>query len=121
MGENVEYDVPKCRTGTPAESCVHVVESVQPIGHFGGKHPHAASDFVDLAFAQPHLHVAGLSLELIDDLSNETLCEVHATVDNSGGIMYGTGVARLHAASGGIIPCARGRSTMPLWVTQASW
>merc|ERR1712154_216958 len=76
----------------PAESCVHVVESVQPIGHFGGKHPHTANDLVDLAYAQPHLHVAGLSLELIDDLSNETLCEVHATRDNSGGIMYGTGV-----------------------------
>merc|ERR1719401_1377718 len=52
---------------------------------------HVGSDLVDLVFAAPHLHVAGLSIELIDNLTNQTLCEVHATPDNTGGIMYGHG------------------------------
>eukprot|EP00928_Gymnodinium_smaydae_P032179 TRINITY_DN23375_c0_g2_i3.p1 TRINITY_DN23375_c0_g2~~TRINITY_DN23375_c0_g2_i3.p1 ORF type:complete len:515 (+),score=78.67 TRINITY_DN23375_c0_g2_i3:75-1547(+) len=95
--ENIEYDIPACAPGTPPEQCVHEAVSVQPLAYFG-EHPkshldpHQGSDLVDLVFAAPHLHLAGLSLELIDDVTNETLCEVRRTADNSGGVMYGRGV-----------------------------
>jgi len=94
--ENIEYDVPQCAPGTKPAECVHVVESVQPLGFYKGSKRsvgdnHAGSDLVDLAFAAPHLHVAGLSIALIDDITNQTLCEVHATPDNTGGIAYGHG------------------------------
>jgi len=92
--ENIEYDIPACKPGTPAERCLHVAESVQPVGYYN-KHPrspdddHRGSDMVYLAFAAPHLHVAGLSLQLFDHETNKLLCEVHATKGNSGGIFYG--------------------------------
>lgn len=94
--ENIEYDVPACVPGTPSEKCLHVVESVQPVAYFH-RHPkspndrHRADELVDLVFAAPHLHVAGLSIELIDDITNKTLCSVIASVDNQGGVMYGNG------------------------------
>lgn len=90
---NIEHDVPACPAGTPPNECIFVTETVQPIGYFGAPHRRhkAASDLVDLVQAAPHLHWAGLSLELIDHETNETLCEVHHTADWSGGVMYGTG------------------------------
>jgi hypothetical protein len=94
--ENIEYDIPVCLPGTPAEECRHIAESVQPLAYFDG-HPksplsgHKGSDLVDLVFAAPHLHLAGISIELIDHVTNETLCEVHQTDDNSGGVVYGNG------------------------------
>merc|ERR1712151_1475211 len=96
--ENIEYDIPACAQGSPPEECVHVVESVQPLAYFG-THPksphdfHEASDLVDLVFAAPHLHLAGLSLELFDHTTNKTLCEVHSSADNMGGVAYGHGSA----------------------------
>jgi hypothetical protein len=99
--QNIEYDIPACAAGTPPEKCIHVAESVQPIAYFGDhyipqanktKHNrHHGSDLVDMVFAAPHLHWAGISLELIDAVTNRTLCEVHRAPDNSGGVMYGTG------------------------------
>merc|ERR1711871_1332222 len=74
--------------GTPPDQCVFVTESVQPIAYYNEKY---ASYLVDLVAAAPHLHWAGLSMELIDHETNETLCEVHRTDDWSGGVMYGTG------------------------------
>jgi hypothetical protein len=95
--ENIEYDVPTCPEGTPPEECIHVTETVQPLGFFGD-HPKkhyrnhfSGSDFVDLVFAAPHLHLAGLSIEMIDHVTNRTLCEVHATEDNRAGVAYGRG------------------------------
>jgi len=97
--ENIEYDVPACALGTPTERCLHVAESVQPLAYFGG-HPksplsaHQGSDLVDLVFAAPHLHLAGLSLTLEDAVTNETLCEVHRSDEGrSGGVVYGQGSA----------------------------
>jgi hypothetical protein len=90
---NIEHDVVPCAEGTPPEQCVFVAESVQPLAYFGslpGSRPWG-SDLVDLVFAAPHLHWAGNSIELFDHETNETLCEVHRTPDNSGGVMYGTG------------------------------
>jgi len=94
--ENIEYDIPACAAGTAPEECLHVAESVQPLSYYAS-HPrspddgHKGSDLVDLVFAAPHLHLAGLSIQLIDDMTNKTLCEVHATKDNSGGVAYGHG------------------------------
>jgi hypothetical protein len=101
---NIEHDVPACPAGTPPDQCIFVTESVQPIAYYGqgksaGKHDnlpnsfgdHHGSDLVDLVSAAPHLHYAGISIELIDHETNETICEVHRTRDNSGGVMYGTG------------------------------
>jgi len=96
--ENIEYDVPACVPGTPPEECIHVAESVQPLAYFGAHpksslDPHEGSDLVDLVFAAPHLHLAGISIELIDHETNETLCEVHASADDKGGVAYGHGSA----------------------------
>mmetsp|Transcript_58584 Transcript_58584/g.128660 ORF Transcript_58584/g.128660 Transcript_58584/m.128660 type:complete len:479 (-) Transcript_58584:25-1461(-) len=94
--ENIEYDIPKCPAGTPKEKCVHVAESVQPLAYYD-THPvspssdYKGSDLVDLAFAAPHLHLAGQSIQLIDDKTGEVMCEVHSSSNNTGGIMYGNG------------------------------
>jgi len=94
--ENIEYDVPVCKPGTPPERCLHVAESVQPVGYYD-QHPkspldsHKGSDKVYLVFAAPHLHVAGLSLQLFDHVTNKLICEVHASKNNTGGIAYGHG------------------------------
>mmetsp|Transcript_70055 Transcript_70055/g.197732 ORF Transcript_70055/g.197732 Transcript_70055/m.197732 type:complete len:476 (-) Transcript_70055:266-1693(-) len=96
--ENIEYDIPKCPEGTPREKCFHVAESVQPLAYFSGHtlspdSTRKPSDMVDLVFAAPHLHLAGQSLQLIDNVTNEVLCEVHANADNTGGIKYGNGTS----------------------------
>lgn len=113
--ENIEYDVPLCPPGTPPEQCVHVAETVQPLAYYGG-HPkspsevHKGEDLVDLVFAAPHLHIGGMSIELIDHVSNKTLCEVHRTDDNSGGLFYGHG-STAGDEDGylvGLIPCRWG-------------
>uniref|UniRef100_A0A7S1LL98 Uncharacterized protein n=1 Tax=Alexandrium catenella TaxID=2925 RepID=A0A7S1LL98_ALECA len=97
-GENIEYDIPACAPGTPPERCLHVAETVQPVAYYD-QHPkspfedHKGSDMVHLVFAAPHLHVAGLSLQLFDNTTNKLLCEVHAVKDNSGGVTYGHGHA----------------------------
>lgn len=94
--ENIEYDIPPCAPSTPPAECVHVVESVQPLAYFGD-HPksphdfHIASDLVDLVFAAPHLHLAGVSIELFDHITNKSLCEVHSSRDNKRGVAYGHG------------------------------
>lgn len=94
--ENIEYDIPLCPPGTALERCVHVAESVQPLAYYDS-HPkspldsHKSSEWVDLVFAAPHLHVAGLSIALMDAVTNETLCEVHRSDDGTGGVVYGHG------------------------------
>jgi len=85
---NIEHDVPACPAGTPPEECIYVAESIQPVGYHDRQ---SSSDEVDLVFAGPHLHWAGISLELIDHTTNKTLCHVKYTANNSGGVMYGTG------------------------------
>mmetsp|Transcript_63018 Transcript_63018/g.150120 ORF Transcript_63018/g.150120 Transcript_63018/m.150120 type:complete len:484 (+) Transcript_63018:98-1549(+) len=93
---NLEHDVPQCKD--KENGCLFVTESVVPLGYYDTHHHsrHAAgspvgSDLVDLVFAAPHLHWAGLSMELIDDVTNKTLCKVERKPDNSGGVIYGTG------------------------------
>jgi hypothetical protein len=87
---NIEYDVTTCPAGTAPEKCVHIAESIQPVGYFSRfpkqSEPHGR-DLVDLVFAAPHLHWAGNSIELIDHETNKTLCEVH----RGAGVIYGQG------------------------------
>jgi len=109
---NIEHDVVPCAKGTPPEQCVFVAESVQPLAYYGWwpwSKP-KKSDLVDLVFAAPHLHWAGNSLELFDHETNETLCEVHRTADNSGGIMYGSGneAGNEKGYMTGLTPCSWG-------------
>jgi len=91
---NIEHDVPACAAGTPKEKCIFVTESVQPVAYYV-EHPwqsgYKGSDLVDLVFAAPHLHLAGISMELIDDETNKTICAVHRTADGLGGVIYGNG------------------------------
>lgn len=90
---NVEHDVPACAPGTPPEKCTYVAESVQPLGRFSSNysiHPNG-HDLVDLVFAAPHLHYAGISIELIDYETKKTICEVHRNIDNTAGVVYGHG------------------------------
>jgi len=115
--ENIEHDVTKCAEGTPPEEFVFIAESVQPIAEFG-RRPWSkpkASDLVDLVFAAPHLHWAGNSLELFDHETNKTLCAVHRTPDNSGGIMYGTGseAGNENGYMTGLTPCTWGGGDAP--------
>jgi len=118
--ENIEYDVPKCAFGTPPEQCLHVAETVQPVGYYEN-HPkapkdnHKADDLVDLVFAAPHLHVAGLSIELIDHMTNKTLCSVYASKDNEHGVMYGNGTqpGNEDGYMVGLIPCVWGGNDAP--------
>merc|ERR1719281_2115223 len=81
--ENIEHDVPACPPGTPASECIYVAEGVQPLGYYDQGSHHwfgkKGSDLIDLVFAAPHLHYAGISVELIDHETNETICEVHQT------------------------------------------
>merc|ERR1711862_675776 len=72
--ENIEYDVTLCPEGTAPEACVHVAETVQPIGYYSDRSAHQkGSDQVDLVFAAPHLHWAGIHMTLIDHETNETI------------------------------------------------
>jgi hypothetical protein len=82
---NIEYDVPQCAEGTPAAECVHVVSTVQPLGYYE-KADADGRALIDLAFAAPHLHVTGISLELQDALTNATVCKVSR---DDGGVRYG--------------------------------
>jgi len=107
--ENIEYDIPKCRDGTPAEQCVHVAESLQPVAYFDdGDADHAGSALVDLVFVAPHLHWAAISITLVDPATNRTLCEVRRTADNSRGLFYGHGTApgEEDGYLTGLIPCS---------------
>merc|ERR1711879_978987 len=92
---NIEHDVPACQAGTPPDQCIFVTESVQPVGYYdkdpSSREQYHGSDLVDLVQTAPHLHWAGLSMELFDHETNETLCEVHRTHDGAGGLLYGTG------------------------------
>ena len=58
---NIEYDVPQCAAGTPAKDCTHEVRNVAPLGYFDVPSQKLK---IDLAYAAPHLHVSGISLEL---------------------------------------------------------
>lgn len=123
--ENIEYDVPRCAEGTPEEKCLHVAESVQPVGYFV-KHPkspydqHAPTDLVDLVFAAPHLHVAGLAIELFDNVTNEKLCSVYASKDNKQGIMYGNGTqpGNENGYMTGLLPCVWSGANAPRFQRQ---
>jgi hypothetical protein len=90
-GGNIEHDVPACPSGTPADECIFVTENVQTVGRFNTDKPPFASDMVDLVTMAPHLHWAGIAMELFDHETNEKLCEVHRTDDWTGGVKYGTG------------------------------
>jgi len=113
--DNVEYDVLACVEGTPKDTCVHTTESLQPVGFFGSGSGYTGSDLVDIVFASPHIHYGGISLELIDPETNATLCEVHSTPDNSGGVIYGTGsdAGDEEGYLVGLLPCSWSGASAP--------
>jgi len=104
-----EFDIPKCAAGTPQDECVFYLENVQELaynvkhkGSYKVKHHLVeileknrlqGDDLVYLVNAQPHLHMNALSIQLIDDVTGEVICEMHQTEDNKGGIMSGRGTA----------------------------
>jgi hypothetical protein len=113
---NIEYDVTTCAPGTPPDQCVHIAESVQPIGYYGNLPGYPkGSSFVEMVFAAPHLHWAGLSLELFDHATNKKLCEVHRSPGFEGGVMYGNGtsVGNENGYLVGLRPCSWNGSTAP--------
>lgn len=87
---NIEYDVPPCAAGTPPHECTHVVRTVQPLDwYYGPAHGPRAQRPVKLAYAAPHLHVTGISLELQDAVTNATVCRV----TRGDGVTYGGSAA----------------------------
>merc|ERR1712091_575857 len=72
-------------------------------------------DLVDLVFAAPHLHWAGIRMTLIDHETNKTLCEVHSSPDNKAGITYGDGSTAGNESGYlvGLRPCSWGGANAP--------
>lgn len=117
MGDgNIEYDIPPCPPGTPPSECVYAFETVQPMDAYypnktfpvkNGTHVPESELEVDLVYAVAHLHVDGISLEMIDAVTNETLC---AASRANGKLQYGKGKAAGDEAGyvTGITPCIWG-------------
>lgn len=102
-----EFDVLPCAPGTPPSECVRRFEAVIPFDA-----PDSA-ELVELAWALPHVHESGIYLELVDALSNQTLCRASR---GDGGIVYGNGTAA-GDESGYIVgfrTCAWGAEDAPL-------
>ena len=88
-----EFDVPACAPGTRPKDCVHAFETTVHIewpscvlgldGECLENRTH-----VELAYALPHLHEGGLSIELLDAVTGQTI--VSASRAN-GGVVEGTG------------------------------
>lgn len=78
-----EFDVEACAPGTPRAECTRRYESVMPMVWPEDGHSH-----VQLLYALPHVHEGGISCELQDAVTNQTICS--ATVAD-GGIIMGTG------------------------------
>ena len=117
-----EYDVPKCAAGTPASECVHEIRAkvqLEKTGRacedradpwcapaVGGSYPQADADghaFFKFVHISPHCHGPScISMELIDDDRNETICKVHP--------VYGVGDAAMNESgyAAGILPCLWG-------------
>lgn len=111
-----EYDVPKCKAGTPPEECVHTI-----VGHFTlqdmmrechdrsdvwcaqSKPKYPQSNKVQLIHISPHCHgPACISMEMINADTNETICKTHP--------VWGTGDEAMNEAGyvAGIPPCLWG-------------
>lgn len=108
---NIEYDIEPCAAGTPPDQCVAVASTVQPLGFFDDR----ATDgqqMLDLAFAAPHLHVSGISLELQDALTNQTVCKVSRA---NGGVLYGSSRAPGDESNylTGLLPCSWSAENAP--------
>jgi len=70
---NIEYTVPQCAHGTPVETCVHVATNVQMLdAKIANQTPDA---MIDLVYAAGHVHTGAIRLELIDEETNQLLCE----------------------------------------------
>lgn len=79
-----EYDVRPCAAGTPAAACIHQLDVL----HSGPSYRYGAPDFIEIAFAKPHVHTGALSIELLDS-ANRSLCSLSRA---NGGLVYGTGL-----------------------------
>jgi len=77
---NIEYDIPKCPKGTPPERCVHIATSVEPIDLPEGADP---DELIELVHAAGHMHVGGMHMDLIDDLTGQLVCRATPTYGTS--------------------------------------
>lgn len=86
----VEFDVAECEPGTETADCVRTFETVVEMRWAGRGADQAfeGTTHVELAYALPHLHEGGLSIELQDALTNQTILLANRA---NGGVVYGTG------------------------------
>lgn len=119
---NIEYDIPKCPPNTPTVDCVHSFETIQPMDQFNDSITYTLPNGtvlsegdveVDLVFAVAHMHVGGIALEMIDAVTNESLCLASR---DDGMIVYGNrtvpGDEKGYVV--GIYPCVwGGNGTVP--------
>lgn len=83
---NMEFDVEPHPSGVRRYEAVLALDAHTRPGIDDG---HGSStELVELAYALPHVHEGGYSIELQDGATNRTLC--HASIDN-GGIVVGHG------------------------------
>jgi hypothetical protein len=78
---NIEYDVPACPPEVPRHHCYHSETNVQPLDIYSDQdHP---DEIVELIYAAGHLHLSGISIDLIDDLTGDVLCHTEPIYGNS--------------------------------------
>lgn len=104
LAGNVEYNIPQCAAGTPPAMCVHVATNVQPIDLTEHDDP---DELIELVHAVGHLHVGGIRLELVDELTGQIVCTATPT--------YGSSAAAGDEAGFlvGIQPCVWGPPPLP--------
>jgi hypothetical protein len=92
-----EFTLVPCAAGTPTDDCIFRVEAVSPIvteEQFRSMYPWMEWDpneLIEVTQMVPHLHAGGLSLEVQDALTNQTVCRTSVA---NGGIIYGRNDAR---------------------------
>ena len=77
-----EFDVVPCAPSTPPHLCVRRFERVVPMT------PKWKWELVEVPYMRPHVHEGAISIELLDAMTNHTLCFASRA---DGGIVYGSG------------------------------
>jgi len=70
---NIEYTIDRCPAGTPAADCVHTATNVQNYGYLPPS-MNASEYAIDLVYAVGHVHTGAISLELVDGVTGQQLC-----------------------------------------------
>jgi hypothetical protein len=69
---NIEYNIDRCPAGTAAD-CIHIASSVQAFGSLPTS-MNASEYAIDLVYAAGHVHTGAISLELVDGITGQLLC-----------------------------------------------